>query len=32
MDPVADADSRTFPSFSVAFALNAFVVVAGVDS
>ena len=32
MDPVAVADSKTSPSFSVAFVLNAFVVVAEVDS
>ena len=33
VDPVVVvADSKTFPSFSVAFALNAFVVVAEVDS
>jgi len=35
VDPVVVvvvADSKTFPSFSVAFALNAFVVAAEVDS
>jgi hypothetical protein len=32
VDPVVVADSKTFPSFSVASALNAFVVAAEVDS